>query len=154
MSTIRRIRTEGERAKVTFDPAKHAGIIYRCALCGDDHEGIADRLGVTVATLHRWAREHAEVADALDASREADGRLVEASVAKALGPRDPETGGYLGGDPRMLIFLLQTRLGYDPARPLKRGPEAAVKESELAERLAQITELLESLAAPGVGDRP
>jgi len=153
MSTIRRIRTEGERAKVTFDAGLHPGIVHRCALCGDDHEMIADRLGVTVATLHRWAREHAEVADALDASREADGRLVEASVAKALGPRDPETGGYLGGDPRLLIFLLESRLGYDPKNPMRRSAEA-VKERELAERLAEVTKVLESLAAPGVGDRP
>jgi len=145
MSQISQIRRGGERRQTRFDPAKHAGIIYRCSLCGDDHEGIADRVGITVQTLHRWANEHEQVRTALEAGRDADSLLVEAAFRRALGDRD-EDGKYKGGDPGLLKFLLQTRLGYDPARPLKRGAEAkAVKESELGSRLAEVTKLLESL---------
>ena len=117
MAAVGRERVQGEKRVVEFDCEHHPGIIER-ALRMMTLEEAAAVVGIPVAMLLTWLEIHPELRDARARARAQDGEILESLEATAIGERNPETGKYEKGNPRLLMFLARTRLGMH--KPIER----------------------------------
>ena len=110
MAAVGRERVQGEKRAVEFDPQVHPGLVYRGLRLGNVEE-VAAVMGIPVEMLLTWLEIHPELRDARARAQMRDTEILQSLEDQAIGAKDPETGRYVGGNPRLLMFLARTRLG-------------------------------------------
>ena len=127
MAAVGRERVQGEKRAVEFDPQVHPGLVYRGLRLGDV-EAVAAVMGIPVEMLLTWLEIHPELRDARARARAQDGEILKSLEDHAIGHKDPKTGRYAGGNPRLLMFLAKTRLGYQKKQDEKEDDHRTPEE--------------------------
>ena len=109
MAAVGRLRVVGEPNPEEFDREHHPGIIAR-ALRMMTLEETAAVVGIPVAMLLTWLEIHPEMEQARARVARRDLEILESLEDTAIGDWDAERGRYVGGNPRLLMFLARTRL--------------------------------------------
>lgn len=123
LDAVRKKRLPGE--VVAYNPKVHPGIAYRMYVSGRRASDVAAAIGITVDVLDTWLELHPEMGQVRQRAMERDAEILKSTEDHALGRMDPETGIYSEGNPMLLKFLCQTRLGMVPA-----SRKDTVKEQE------------------------
>ncbi len=126
---IHRGRQEVAWNEQTYNPRYHAGHARRMFLLGDGEEKIADVFGISVSMLRSWRDKYPEMAEAYRVRQFIEGYLLEAAYNKALGPMDKH-GRFVGGDSRLMVFLLENILGMNK--------EARAKQTDARQSIAEL----------------
>ena len=109
-------RAEGEPKEIVFDPIKHPGTAYRVYAGGGGPEEVAAALGIRPEVLERWEHQYPEMYKAYELSQEFDNEILRSTRDHALGTWDEKDQRYYGGNPALLRFLCQSRLGMVAAK--------------------------------------
>ena len=99
-----------------YDRNYHPIRLKRALAVNKSRASIAKRFGITEVILETWIELFPEMQAAVDAVEEEGEILYEAAVNKARG-RQSESGGYRGGDTRLLKFLLEQHHGITDRKP-------------------------------------
>lgn len=147
-SGVTRIRAHGEPERIKYDPDRHPGIIKRLLAFGTQRPDVAAILGVTDSTLAGWFAKYPELDEARMQVGMRGPDLLDVAYRAALGPYDPETGTYAGGDPGMMRFLLERKHGLTlPTKEERKASDAAPDD---AAKLKQaVDRLVGSLGGAG-----
>lgn len=157
LHVVGKLRVEGERRSVRFDPKLHPGIVYRLFRQGRPLAAVAAALGVTPEVMECWLDRRPEMKAARALALTRDAEVLQSIEDHALGVKDPDTGRYSGGNPTLLKFLAQTRLGMvvhkreDRAGERFDGMTADQIHREatmLKRKLAKVEKLQEALEKP------
>ena len=153
-------RAEGERRSVRYDPKHHPGIVYRLFRLGLSLAEVAAAVGVTPEVMERWLETRPELKEARALALRRDAEILVSIEDHAIGKKDPVTGRYSGGNPMLLKFLAQTRLGMVKPKERKREDRAGERfdgmtadqlhrqATMLKRKLAKVEELQEAVEKP------
>ena len=128
-SGVTRIRAHGEPERIQYDPDRHPGIIKRLLAFGTQRPDVAAILGVTDSTLAGWFAKFRELDEARMQVAMCGPDLLDVAYRAALGPYDPETGTYAGGDMAMARWLLEREHGRIPPKREEAKRRAGEEES-------------------------
>lgn len=160
-SGVTRIRAHGEPERIQYDPDRHPGIIKRLLAFGMQRPDVAAVLGVTDSTLAGWFAKYPELDEARMQVEMRGPDLLDVLYRAALGPYDPETRTYAGGDLATARWLLEREHGRVPPKREEAKRRAGEEESlqRAVERLVahlggdeRLRELLAAETAPAEDD--
>ena len=120
LRVIGKLRVKGERRSVRYDPKLHPDIVYRLFRLGLSLAEVAAAIGVTPEVMACWLETRPEMEAARKRARMRDAEVPRSIEDHAIGEKDPETGRYSGGNPKLLRLLAETRLGMVAPKAARR----------------------------------
>ena len=140
-SGVTRARAHGEPERIQYDPARHPGIIKRMLAFGMQRPDVAAILGVTDSTLAGWFAKYPELDEARMQVGMRGPDLLDVTYRAALGPYDPETGTYAGGDMATARWLLERKHGITrPTKEERKASDAAPDDAALKQAVDRLVE--------------